>query len=84
LPSNTVTITGNGSDPDGKIISFAWTKISGPKTYTIRNTNTKTPTFSNLQKGTYVFRLIVTDKKGSIATDDVTVIVKSAIVPHRK
>ena len=30
LPTNTVTLSGSGTDPDGTISSYSWTKISGP------------------------------------------------------
>ena len=30
LPTNTVILSGNGTDSDGTITSYTWTKISGP------------------------------------------------------
>src|SRR4029077_19363474 len=30
LPINTVTLTGTGTDADGTVASYQWTKISGP------------------------------------------------------
>jgi hypothetical protein len=84
LPKNSVILSGSGSDPDGKIASYTWSKLSGPATYTIRNTITTTTTVSNLVKGTYIFTLTVTDNKGSIATDNVSVTVKSSGVQHKK
>jgi hypothetical protein len=30
LPTNSVTLNGLGSDPDGTIASYSWTKVSGP------------------------------------------------------
>ena len=30
LPTNTILLNGNGADADGTVISYAWTKISGP------------------------------------------------------
>ena len=84
LPKNSVIINGTGSDIDGRIINYNWSKVSGPATYTIRMTNTATTTFSNLVKGTYIFRLTVTDNRGGVATDNVTITVKPATIPHRK
>jgi hypothetical protein len=84
LPTNTVTMNGSGIDRDGKIITYTWTKISGPRTYTIKNTNVVKPIFSNLVKGTYVFQLTVTDNKGGTATDNVTVTVKAGNTPQKK
>src|SRR4029079_2018924 len=38
LPTNSVSLSGSGTDPDGSISSYSWTKISGP-TATITNAN---------------------------------------------
>src|SRR5450756_991379 len=37
LPTNSVTLTGSGSDADGTVVSYVWTKISGPSNYNIVN-----------------------------------------------
>ncbi len=37
LPTSTVTLSGSGTDPDGTISAYSWTKISGPVTGTITN-----------------------------------------------
>jgi gliding motility-associated-like protein len=79
LPTNTTNINGSGSDPDGSIANYTWIKVSGP-TATLTNTNTATLTASGLTQGTYVFRLTVTDDKGSTGSDDVQVIVNAAPV----
>ncbi|MCE7862665.1 MAG: tandem-95 repeat protein [Bacteroidetes bacterium CHB5] len=77
LPTNSLTITGGGSDPDGSIASYAWTKVSGP-TATINGQNTATLSLSSLVAGTYVFTLTVTDNLGSTGSDNVTVTVNPA------
>jgi len=84
LPKNSVTLNGSGSDVDGKITSYRWNKIRGPVTYTIENTNLAAPAVRNLVKGTYVFRLTVTDNRGGAATDDVVVTVKPRNTSHKK
>lgn len=76
LPVNSITLKGNASDRDGKIVDYQWTKLSGPKKYTLKNTNQPTSTLSNVTAGTYLFRLTATDNKGASTTDDVSVIVK--------
>jgi hypothetical protein len=78
LPVNSVTLNGSGSDPDGKITSYAWTKISGPKNYTLKGTNTAKVAVSNLKQGIYVFSLTVTDNRRTSITDSITVTVKPA------
>lgn len=79
LPVNTINLTGTGTDPDGSIAAYHWSKISGPAA-TLTNDNTATLTANALTEGTYIFRLTVTDNGGLTATDDVTVNVLPAIV----
>jgi predicted esterase len=77
LPANSVTMTGSGTDSDGTISSYAWTKVSG-STATLSGATTNKLTASSLVSGSYVFRLTVTDNKGGKKSDDVTVTVKTA------
>lgn len=78
LPTNSITINGSGTDSDGTISSYSWSRVSGPNTPTLTGATTANLTASNLIAGTYVFRLTVTDNGGAIATDDVSVVVNSA------
>jgi hypothetical protein len=56
LPTNSTTLNASASfDPDGSIVSYAWTKVSGTGTFSIANSGTVNATLSNLQAGTYVF-----------------------------
>ncbi|MET0463709.1 MAG: T9SS type A sorting domain-containing protein [Chitinophagaceae bacterium] len=77
LPSNAVQLAGSATDPDGSIASYAWTKVSGPSSFSISNAAINNPTVSGLVSGTYVFRLTVTDNRGATAYSDVTVNVAS-------
>lgn len=79
LPTNAINLNGSGSDPDGSIANYQWTKQSGP-TATLTNDNTPVLTVSNLVEGTYFFRLTVTDNDGATAFDVTRVIVNPAIV----
>ncbi len=83
LPVNSTTLTGTGTDIDGTISSYAWTRVSGPATFTLGAATASTTTLSNLVQGTYVFRLTVTDNNGATGTDDVTVIVNPAPTPNQ-
>lgn len=74
LPSNSAVINGSGTDSDGTITSYSWTKISGSTT-TLSNSNSINLSVSNLLAGTYVFRLTVTDNKGAKGNDDVKITV---------
>ncbi|HYF66814.1 MAG TPA: PKD domain-containing protein [Ohtaekwangia sp.] len=80
LPTNSTNLEGSASDPDGSIASYEWISVSGPGTPTILNGATATPSLSALTEGTYVFRLTVTDDKGSTDFDEVNVIVKAGVV----
>jgi hypothetical protein len=69
---NTITLDGSKSfDPDGRpsTLTYAWTQLAGP-TVALTGPATSKPTFKPVQKGTYRFRLTVSD--GSLtATDEV-------------
>ena len=75
LPANNVTLTGNGTDADGSITNYAWTKISGPSSGNITNPNNSTTSVSSLSQGTYKFELKITDNLGASDVDTVQIIV---------
>src|SRR5258706_1616483 len=79
LPTNSTTLSGSGTDADGTIVSYAWTRVSGPTTFTLGTANAAATTLINLVQGTYIFRLTVTDNSGATGTDDVTVTVNAAL-----
>ncbi|UAY51203.1 T9SS type A sorting domain-containing protein [Ferruginibacter albus] len=84
LPTSTVTLTGSGTDADGTIASYAWSKLSGG-TATITSASAATTTITSLVQGTYQFVLTVTDNQGATGKDTIQVIVKSAnITPVAK
>ncbi|HEX2606960.1 MAG TPA: T9SS type A sorting domain-containing protein [Flavisolibacter sp.] len=78
LPANSVAMTGSGTDADGSIASYTWSKVAGPTQYTLSSTTIASPTLSNLVAGTYTFRLTVKDNAGATAADDVNITVNSA------
>ncbi len=79
LPTSSVTLTGSGTDTDGSIASYAWTKVSGPAGGAIGSPATASTGITGMTTaGTYVFRLTVTDNSGATGTDDVSIIVNSA------
>mgnify|MGYP003693602237 CR=1 FL=1 len=81
LPTNFATLVGGGTDPDGTIASYAWTRTGGTGTYTFSNANAASTDVTNLQAGVYTFRLTVTDNSGATATDNVIVTVNAAPNP---
>ncbi len=81
LPTRSITIVGSGTDSDGTIASYNWTKIAGP-TASLSNAATSSLFASNLVEGTYSFRLTVTDDKGTSAYDDVKLVVAPEPTPN--
>ena len=79
LPVNTVSLNGTGTDPDGTIASYAWTKISGPNAGTITTPAAASTTVTGLIQGVYQYQLLVTDNRGATSTDMVQVIVNAAV-----
>ena len=78
LPINTITVSGSGSDADGTVVSYAWTKISGPSSYTIVNATSAVTAINGLVQGVYQFQLKVTDNNGATAIDVMQVTVNAA------
>jgi parallel beta-helix repeat protein len=78
LPINITSLAGNGSDPDGTIINYKWSKLSGPTSYNIVNISSPVTDVSGLDMGVYQFELKVTDNDGAIDIDTVQIIVKAA------
>ena len=82
LPTNSVSLNGSGTDPDGTIAAYLWTKISGPAGGTITNTASATTSVTGLAQGVYKFQLRVTDNSGATDTDTMQVTVNAAnLVP---
>ena len=75
LPTNTVSLTGTGNDPDGTITTYLWTKVAGPATGTITTANNAATTVTGLIAGIYKFELKVTDNNGATGRDTMQVIV---------
>jgi hypothetical protein len=80
LPTDSLNLLGSGADSDGTISAYSWTKISGPSTFSIKNSSSSVVEISNLIEGKYQFELKVTDNKGSVGKDTVMVIVNSISV----
>lgn len=76
LPTNTTTITGSGTDSDGTVSSYSWTKISGG-TATLSNVTTPNLTLYRLEGGAYTFRLTVRDNRGGTHSDEISLIVNT-------
>ena len=83
LPTNTVALSGSGTDADGTITAYQWTKIAGPVAGTITNANAAVTTAAGLAQGVYRFELRVTDNNGAIDRDTMQVTVNPSIVANQ-
>jgi hypothetical protein len=76
LPANSIILDGSRSiDSNNNIASYLWTKISGPSSYFIANTNAIQTAVNNLVEGVYQFELKVTDSTALSGKDTVRVTV---------
>ena len=78
LPVNKITLAGSGTDADGTIATYLWTKISGPTSYSIVNAASPVTDVTGLIQGIYQFELKVTDNNGAIARDTMQIMVNAA------
>jgi Secretion system C-terminal sorting domain len=82
LPVNSATLDGSASTtPAGGSITYAWTKISGPASFSITGENTANPIISNLTAGVYEMNLTVTNVQGISAQAVVSVTVITPTPP---
>ncbi|HYC86901.1 MAG TPA: T9SS type A sorting domain-containing protein, partial [Chryseosolibacter sp.] len=76
LPRDSVRLdAGNSIDVDGSIGSYSWTKISGPASGTVVNPANPVTDVTDLDAGTYLFVLAITDNNGAVDSDTVAVFV---------
>jgi endonuclease/exonuclease/phosphatase family metal-dependent hydrolase len=78
--TTSTSLTGTASDPDGSVVSTAWSKISGP-TCTIVSPSALTTSITGMSAGTYVFRLTATDNVGGTNFDEIQVVIPSNTLP---
>ena len=78
LPINTTSLSGSGSDADGTVTSYKWTKISGPSAYNIVNASSSVTQVTGLVQGVYQFEFKVTDNNGATDNDVMRVTVNPA------
>ncbi|MBT8039341.1 MAG: hypothetical protein KJN78_03820, partial [Gammaproteobacteria bacterium] len=75
---DSVTVTGGGSDPDGSIVNWSWSQVSGTAV-SLSGASTQEVSFTAPDDATTIrLRLRVTDDDGATDTDDVSITVKAA------
>ena len=78
LPTNSVTLSGSGSDADGTISFYEWKQTSGPSQVKISLPSSAATAVNNLVQGVYTFTFTVEDNEGAKTSDDITVTVNEA------
>ena len=78
LPKDSVLLDGSASrDADGTIISYKWTKISGPTSFNILKPDSARTLVKALMMGVYQFELTVKDNGGLSSKDTVQITVNN-------
>jgi alpha-tubulin suppressor-like RCC1 family protein len=73
LPANSIALSGSATDVGGTIVTYAWTKVSGPTQFSISNPAISNPVISNLIAGNYIFKLTVTDNFGMSSSSTIAI-----------
>lgn len=80
LSSPQANLSAAGSmDPDGTIVAYSWSKVSGPAPGNINNASSPATSVTGLVAGEYVFRVQVTDNQGASSFDEVHVFVDALL-----
>lgn len=79
LPTSTTSVSGSASSDDVAIVTYAWSKLSGPTGGFITSPSSVTTNITGLTAGTYTYRLRVVDGAGLADDDDVQIIVLPAV-----
>ena len=74
VTATSTTLNGSGTDQDGTITTYAWTKLSGPAA-TIVSPGSASTAVTGLVAGTYQFQLKITDNNGASAIDVILITV---------
>ena len=73
IQSPSAILEGSATDADGKIVSYAWEKVSGPEGVTLSAATGAQTEVRFREAGTYLFRLTAQDNQGGRSADDVQV-----------
>ena len=78
---STVVVEGGGSDPDGEIVSYAWSQVSG-LSVSLQNANNRIVQFTApATSGVVRLKLTVTDNDGLSGSDEVLIEIQEPAAP---
>jgi hypothetical protein len=89
LPKDSIRLSGSATDPDGTVVSYLWSQVSGPNTATITTPGSTSTFVDKVIAGTYVFQLMATDNKGATGVKSVSItvvppqIISLTLQPHQ-
>ena len=75
---DSVTVTGAGSDPDGQIVSWAWSQTSGAAVSLSGASSQQVRFTAPGEAASIRLRLVVTDDGGATDSDEVTITVRAS------
>lgn len=73
-----VSLFANASDPDGRVVSYLWSKVSGPAGDNITSPASMSTSVSFTTAGAYIYKITVTDNEGAEASDEISIKVNAA------
>lgn len=71
--TDTINLKGSAVDPDGTVVGYTWTQISGPTSAKILYPGSASTKVTNVITGSYVFQLMATDDQGATGVKTITV-----------
>jgi uncharacterized delta-60 repeat protein len=80
-PTSALLAAWDSKDPEGGPITYLWRKSAGPEGSGLLYSNSASPVVTGLVKGTYIFRLTVTDNQGDTGTASVSFTVPENFPP---
>lgn len=78
--TDTTTLSGSATDPDGKVVAYLWSEVSGPGSSIIVNPGSaSTQVRGFTAAGKYIFQLEATDEDGATGVDTVSITVNLSL-----